>query len=371
MSGRMRVEGNGRPKVSVAVVGVGYWGPNLVRVACDLETATVALACDEDPVVLNAVGRRYPSVELVSDYDAVIGASDVDAVMLATPAPTHYDLARRALEAGKHVFVEKPMAETVEQAERLIALAQETERVLMPGHTFLYSPPVVKIKELIDADELGALHFGTFTRVNASFESQQSVIVDLAAHDFSILRFWLGEPEYVRATGRISGSSGVLDIAFIQVGYADGSIFNLELSWFSPTKLRRTVLVGTKKMALYEDMATDQLRIYDSGASLKAPHGFGEHHLSQRSGDMVAPRLEADEPLRLEVSDFVDAVRTRRLPRSDMHVGLSVVRMIAAAQTSLRCNGAPVYLGAGPDERRQTPDRRMNGLGRSLRTIAG
>jgi predicted dehydrogenase len=357
--------------VCIAVAGMGYWGPNLVRVVSELSGAAVGMACDPREDAREALQRRHPDITVVADFDEVLAADEIDAVMLATPIATHHELAAGALRAGKHVFVEKPMAETVEQAEELVALAKANDRVVMPGHTFLYSPPVVKVKELIDSGELGDLHYGSFTRVNAGLlGAKYSVLGDLAAHDFSILHYWLGEPAFVRATGRASGTN-VVDVAFVQVGYPDGSLFHLELSWFSPTKLRRTVLVGTRRTVLYEDMATDQLRIYENGPALKPPQSFGEHHLVHRSGDMIAPLLEPEEPLRVEVRDFVDAIVEGRRPRSDMDLGVAVMRMVEAALTSLRFNGAPVSLNAGPAERRRIPDRRLNGLDHALKQVAG
>ncbi|HEV2771096.1 MAG TPA: Gfo/Idh/MocA family oxidoreductase, partial [Solirubrobacteraceae bacterium] len=239
--------------VGVAVVGLGYWGPNLVRNLWETEGAWVAAACDRRPKCLETLAKRYPTIEATERFETVLSDGRVSAVALATPVATHYPLAREALLAGKHVFVEKPLAQRSDECRELIALAEERGLVLMPGHTFLYSPPVRKVKELLDAGELGELYFGTFSRVNLGIhQSDANVVRDLAPHDFSILLHWLGEPRFVRAIGRDSVGSGQLDVAFIDLGVSNDALVHMELSWLSPTKLRRTVLVGSGKMVVYE-----------------------------------------------------------------------------------------------------------------------
>lgn len=346
--------------VGLAVVGLGYWGPNLLRNAWEIEGAHVLYACDRDPRALEPVAHRYPSVELTDDFECVLSDDAVDAVLIATPVSTHYRLARAALQAGKHVFVEKPLAEHSEEGAELNALADHNGLVLMPGHTFLYSPPVRKVKELLVAGEVGELFFGTFSRVNLGIhQSDVSVVRDLAPHDFSILLYWLGEPTFVRAIGRDSVGSGQLDVAFIDMGLANGALVHFELSWLAPTKLRRTVLVGSGKMVVYEDSSTEQVRVFDRGVEMLEPQSFGEYQLSYRSGDVLTPRLDADEPLRVELGDFVGAIREGREPVSNKDLGLKVVELIEAAELSLEWNGAPVALGEGADRRRR-PDRRRS-----------
>ena len=362
----MRRDGGDRTP-GLAVVGLGYWGPNLLRAAWETEGVRIRWACDSRPETLAQVGRRYPGIGLTEDLDVVLADPEVDAVLLATPVHTHHRLAREALLAGKHVFVEKPLAETAEQCEDLIRLADERELVLMPGHTFLYSPPVRKVKELLDADELGELFFATFSRVNLGIhQSDVSVIRDLAPHDFSILLHWLGEPVFVRAIGRDSVDSGQLDVAFVDLGLASGALVHVELSWLAPTKLRRTVLVGRDKMIVYEDTSSEQVRVFDRGVELVEPQNFGEYQLAYRSGDVLTPRLDPDEPLRVEVADFVASVTEARAPVSHARLGLQVVRMIEAAETSLAWNGAPVVLGEQSEDRRREPDRRRSHKGMPL-----
>jgi predicted dehydrogenase len=345
--------------ISLAVVGLGYWGPNLVRCAVESDDCVVKAVCDRDAVSLAKLVRRYPAVGGTQDFDRLLRDPEINGILIATPVTTHYDLVKSCLLAGKHVMVEKPLAATSEQCRELIELAGERDLVLMPGHTFLYSPPVNKVKQLIDDGELGDLYFGTSSRVNLGIhQGDVSVVRDLAPHDFSILLHWLGRPEFVRAIGRASIVPGNLDVVFVDLGYSDGSLFHVELSWLAPTKLRRTVLVGSERMVVYEDTSSEQVRVFDRGVDQLPHQTFGEFQLSYRSGDVLTPRLPADEPLRLEVQDFVEAIRDGREPRSNADIGYDVVRMIEATETSLEYNSAPVPLS--DDGRRHLPDRRKS-----------
>jgi predicted dehydrogenase len=352
-----------------AIVGLGYWGPNLLRNAWELEGVQVKAMCDRDPEALAKQARRYPNVDGTQDFDDVLDDPAIDAVLLATPISTHHELGRRALEAGKHLFVEKPMASSVDECDDLINLAEERELVLMPGHTFVYSPPVVRIKEILSRGEVGRLHFGTSTRVNLGIhQSDASVVRDLGPHDFSILHYWFGEPSFVRAIARAS-LTDKLDVAFIDLGFPDHSLFHLEIAWLSPSKLRRTVLVGSKKMLVYDDTSTEQVRIYDSGADVIEPETFGEYQLSYRSGDIHSPRIDPAEPLHLELNDLADAIREGHAPRADPRMGRSVVRMIEATERSLEYNAAPVWLAAKSDDERHKPDRRRSVGGMPIRRL--
>src|SRR5680860_371777 len=302
----------------------------------ELPDAEGKYMCDLDAGALAKLARRYPGIERTQDLDQVLADDDIDAVMLATPISTHYPLVKRALQAGKHVLIEKPLASTVEECKELIALAQEGDLVLMPGHTFLYSPPVLKVKELLDNGDVGDLYFGTSSRVNLGIhQSDVSVVRDLAPHDFSILLHWFGRPDFIRAIGRASVVPGTLDVVFVDIGFSNGALFHVELSWLSPTKLRRTVLVGSKRMVVYEDTSPEQVRIFDRGVEVMEPQSFGEFQLSYRSGDVLTPRLVADEPLRVEVQDFVDGIRRKSEPHSSAMIGVEVVAMIEAAEASL------------------------------------
>lgn len=346
-------------EINLAVVGIGYWGPNMLRVGWEVDGVSVVAACDRDPDALAKHTRRYPGMSLFHDVDMLLADDTIDAVVLVTPIPTHFDLARRCLLAGKHVLVEKPLASSEEECNELIRLATECGLILMPGHTFLYSPPVQAVKELLERGELGKLYFGTSSRVNLGLHQRDvSVVRDLAPHDFSILLYWLGPPDFLRAIGRASIVPGILDVVFVDMGFRDGSLFHVELSWLAPTKLRRTVLVGGEKMVVYEDTSGEQVRIFDRGVEMSDPQTFGEFQLSYRSGDILTPRLDASEPLRREIEDFVACVRDGREPRSSTRLGLDVVRMIEAVEKSLEYNSAPV--GLRDDDRRRSPDRRTN-----------
>jgi predicted dehydrogenase len=354
-------------ELQLAVVGLGYWGPNLVRAATELEDTAIHTLCDTDADRLAQQARRYPQARLTQDFEDIVANDEIDAVLLATPISTHHELAMRCLEAGKHVFVEKPLAVTADECRELIDEATDRNLTLMPGHTFLYSPPVVKINEILKAGELGDLFFVTSTRVNLGIhQSDSSVIRDLAPHDFSILHYWLGAPAFVRAIARDSIVPGTMDVAFVDLGYANGTLVRIELSWLAPTKLRRTVLAGAKKMVVYDDMAAEPVRVFDRGVDVIEPQSFGEHQLAYRVGDVLSPRIDVDEPLRVELADFAGSIREGREPRSSATIGLDVVRMVEAAETSLLYNGAPVSLDTPLDDRRRSPDRRRSTSGMPL-----
>jgi predicted dehydrogenase len=253
-----------------------------------------------------------------------------------------------ALEAGKHVFVEKPLASSATEVLELIAAAERLDRVLMPGHTFLYSPPVNMIREMIDAGELGEIYFISASRVNLGLHQRDvSVAWDLGPHDFSILRYWLGEtPTHATALSRGCVIPSTPDVAFINLEFPSGTIAHLELSWLAPTKLRRTTIVGSRKMVLYDDTSgSEPVRVFDSGVMLKDPATFGEYQLTYRTGDIISPRLDVAEPLALEMTDFCEAVREGTTPRSSRELGLEVVRMIEAVEASLE-DGRRVELEA-------------------------
>ena len=332
----------------VAVVGRGYWGPNLVRNFYEIAETELAAVCDLREERLETIGRRYPTVRRTTSFDEILTDPAIDAVAIATHVSSHHPLAKRALEAGKHVFVEKPLAASVAEALDLIAIAKERKLVLMPGHTFLYSPPVNVIKALIDSGDLGDIYFITTSRVNLGLHQPDvSVVWDLAPHDFSILRYWLEEtPTTASALSRACIVPGTPDVAFINLDYPSGTIAHAELSWLAPSKLRRTAIVGSRKMVVYDDTSSEPLRIFDSGVDLQEPETYGEYKLTYRTGDIVSPRVAASEPLALELRDFHRAVREGSTPRSSAAVGLDVVRMMEAVDRSLAAGGGPVAIDA-------------------------
>jgi predicted dehydrogenase len=330
----------------VAVVGLGYWGPNLVRNLHELPSVEVVAVCDERAERRDLVTRRYPSVTPYADFADVLGNDEIDAVAIATPVSSHFELASAALGAGKHVFVEKPLASSSAEAIELIRLANTRGLVLMPGHTFLYSPPVIAIRDLIASGDLGEPYFISTSRVNLGLhQSDVSVTWDLGPHDFSILRYWLDEtPAYVSALSRGFVMPSLPDVAFIGFEFASGVLANVELSWLAPSKLRRTTLVCSEKMIIYDDTSNEPVRIFDSGVQLRDPETFGEYRLTYRTGAIVSPPIDATEPLSLELRDFCDAVSTGSVPRSSALIGLEVVRMVEAVDRSLAENGARISI---------------------------
>jgi predicted dehydrogenase len=323
--------------VRVGVVGLGYWGPQLVRNLYESPYADLVTVCDARPEALAQIGRRYPGLRQTTEFGEVLAHSEVEAVVVATPISTHYPLARAALEAGKHTFVEKPLAGSLAEATQLAALAQDLGLVLMPGHTFLYSPPVQAIRDLIASGGLGEIYFVSTSRVNLGLhQSDASVVWDLGPHDFSILSYWLGEtPVGVTALSRSCVMPDTPDVAFIQLEYASGIVANVELAWLAPSKLRRTTVVGSQKMVVYDDTSAESVRVFDSGVNLPDPESFGEYRLSYRTGDIISPRIPIAEPLALELEDLCRAIRTGSALRSTPQLGVEVVRVVEAAERSL------------------------------------
>jgi predicted dehydrogenase len=346
-TGQMPDETHAYEPVRVAVVGLGYWGPNLVRNLQEHASAELAAVCDMREPALEKIARRHPGVRTTTKLDEILASDEIEAVAIATPVSTHHPIASAALAAGKHVFIEKPLAASSSQAIDLARRAARQGRVLMPGHTFLYSPSVNCIRELLTAGELGETYFISMSRVNLGLhQSDVSVAWDLAPHDFSILRYWLDEtPRYVTATCRNCVMPAVADVAFITLEFDSGAICHVELSWLAPSKLRRTTIVGSKKMLVYDDTSNEPVRVFDSGVLVRDPESFGEYNLTYHSGDIVSPHVPAAEPLLLEMGDFCDSIRLGRKPRSNSDLGIEVVRMIEAVDESLAAHGARIDLG--------------------------
>ncbi|MDP9345206.1 MAG: Gfo/Idh/MocA family oxidoreductase [Actinomycetota bacterium] len=334
--------------VPTAVIGLGYWGPNLVRNLQECGNSELVAVCDKRPDALQKIGRRFRGVQLTTELSDVLESDEIEAVAIATPVATHYPIAAAALRAGKHVFVEKPLAFSTAEALDLARLARENGRVLMPGHTFLYSPPVNWVRDLLQAGQLGEIYFISMSRVNLGLhQSDASVAWDLGPHDFSILLHWLKDtPRYVSAASRGCIMPSIADVAFITLEFASGIMAHVELSWLAPSKLRRTTIVGSEKMLVYDDTSNEPVRLFDAGVVMRDPESFGEYKLSYRSGDIVSPHLEAAEPLLLEMADFCDAIRRGQSPRSSLELGIEVVRMIEAVDRSLAAGGARVELPA-------------------------
>jgi predicted dehydrogenase len=323
---------------TVALVGFGYWGPNLLRNYAEIPSVDVRWVCDTRPEALQKARRRHPTIQTTTAIGDVLADDGLDAVLVATPISTHHELSRAALLAGKHVFVEKPLASSVAACNDLIATASERDLTLMVGHTFIYSPPVRKVKELIDGGELGEVRFATMQRVNLGLHQKDaSVIWDLAAHDLSILDYWLGEmPETISSLGRDCMRDGIPDVAFLSLQYRSGIVASVDVSWLSPVKLRRTVVVGTRKMLVYDDTEpAEKVKLFDHGAGFREPESFAEFQMVYHTGDIVSPRIDATEPLRLEAEHFLQCVGDGREPISGGAMGLRVVAALEAAEASM------------------------------------
>ena len=343
------------------MVGYGYWGPNLVRNVMERPELRLWGLCEKSSERAAKFRTRYPGVRACASFDEVLADPTVNAVSIATPPATHHALVDHALRAGKHVLVEKPLASTADEAQSVIDLAARSGLVLMPGHTFLYSPAVNKVRDLIDSGELGEVYFVTSSRMNLGIYQPDGVIRDLGPHDLSILLYWLRQQvSTVSASGSTIFQTGVPETAFLTLRFDRGPTANVQLSWLAPHKVRQMIVVGSKRMVVYDDAAVDgAIRIYDRGVDFSEPTNFGEYHLTYRSGDMVVPRLDAAEPLGLELADFARAIHTGVPPRSHAELGAEIVRILEAAHASMVSSGHPVAI----DGRTTGDDVRTAGAG--------
>jgi predicted dehydrogenase len=336
--------------LNVAVVGYGYWGPNLVRNVSSSTTMRLAALCERDAKRADAFRARMPGVTIESDFDQLLLDPSLDAVVIATPPVTHYSLCKRALQAGKHVLVEKPMAKTAAQARELKELADQRGLVIMPGHTFLYSPAVNKVRDLINEDAVGEVYFVTSSRMNLGNYQPDGVVCDLAPHDLSILLHWLDRPILqVSASARNIFQANVPETAFITLTFEGGTTANVQVSWLAPRKVRQMIIVGSRRMISYDDNMSDEpVRLYDRGMEFSTPESYGEYQLTYRSGDVIIPRVEPGEPLALELQDFARAMLTGARPVSHAQLGVDVVRAMEAIEISMRSGGEPVVLDDAP-----------------------
>jgi predicted dehydrogenase len=336
--------GHSRSTIGAAVIGYGYWGPNLARNLAERQEFTLRALCDRDVGQLLSFQRRHADARATRELEQILEDPAIEAVVIATPPRSHYALAKRALEAGKHVLVEKPLATRLTEATELAELAEACGLVLMPGHTFIYSPAVNAVRELIASGVVGDVHFITSSRMNLGKYQDDGVVCDLAPHDLSILLYWLGQPVVaVAAFGCSVFREGVPETAFLTLTFAGGTTANVQISWLAPRKVRQMIVVGSKRMVQYDDTAADEpVRVYDRGMDVRPPANFGEHQLIYRTGDVVIPRVEPVEPLSLELQDFAAAIRTGAAPRSNVALGLEIVAAIEVAEASLLDHGAPV-----------------------------
>jgi len=329
--------------IGVGLIGYGYWGPNLARNLHEVAETNLLAVCDQRPEALERMSTRYPWARGTSDVTDLFTAPDVEAIIVATPARTHYALARDALLAGKHVMVEKPLAMSSMEAQELIDLAEHSQRVLMVGHIFEYHPAVRKIKSLIDSGELGDLFYIYSTRANLGrVQSDINALWSIAPHDISILIYLLGEmPESASARGGTFLNGSVEDVVFAVLTFPGGVLGHVHASWLDPSKVRRMTVVGSRRMVVYDDVAGEgKIKVYDKGVYRKTGDNYGEFQYRMHSGDIAIPKLTMSEPLRTECEHFADCIRTGKRPLTDGKNGLRVVRVLEAAQRSLESREA-------------------------------
>lgn len=336
----------GTEAVRFGVIGYGYWGPNVVRNLDQLAGAEIVGVCDTSASARERVQKAHPHLEVMADSKELLASPEVDAIAVITPVWTHFELAKAALENGKHVFVEKPFTSNAAQAEELIELSERKKLKIMVDHTFLFTGAVTKIRELLEENALGKLYYYDSTRVNLGlFQHDVNVIWDLAPHDLSIMDHLIQQrPEAIVATGQ-SHLNGHEDVAFITVYFPDKIIAHVNVNWLSPVKVRTTLIGGEKKMLVWNDQAADeQVKIYDKGVSVTSREGVYNLLVNYRSGDMWAPKIERAEALTRELTYFVECITKNEMPMNDGKAGLRVVKMLEAASESIRKRGALIHL---------------------------
>jgi len=334
---------------NIGIIGCGYWGPNLVRNFMSLRDCHVSMVGDLNEERLQYVQRTWPDVKTTSDYKAIVDDTEINAVVIATPVHLHYPMAFRSLSAGKHTFVEKPMADSVSDAVRLVELAERNNLTLMVGHTFIYSAPVRWIARVVDKGDLGEIQYISSRRLNLGlFQKDINVAWDLAPHDLSIILYVMKRaiPVSVCCSGKAHVAEGIEDVTSMSLDFSNGAFATIQSSWLNPNKTREMTFVGSRKMLVYNDIANNEkIKIYDKHVEVPRHYDtFGEFHYSYHYGDMLSPYLKQIEPLKVECEHFLDCVRTSAVPESDGREGLLVVRILEAASESLRTGGRKIPL---------------------------
>lgn len=328
--------------ITIGVIGYGYWGPNIVRNFFSFANCKIRSVADERTERLTILAKNFPSINGINNADDIINDSTIDAVVIATPVFTHFELAKKALENGKHVLIEKPMTSTVAESEELISLAKQKELTLMVDHTFLYTGAVQKMKELIDSGVVGIPRYFDSSRINLGlFQSDINVLWDLAAHDISILIYLIKEiPESVNATGISHTHNDVENIAYMTVNYNSDFIAHINASWTSPVKVRQTLIGGDKKMILYNDIEpSEKVRVYDTGYNHTTDEDKNKILVDYRIGDIYIPKLAAEEALTGVANDFIQSIVQKKEPLSNAQLGLEVVKILEASQQSIKNKG--------------------------------
>ena len=342
--------------MNIAVVGCGYWGPNLIRNFSALPQCQVRYVCDKDEKRLAHMKQLYPQVEATKEFEKVTGDKEVDAVVVATPVHLHFELAKKALQAGKHTFVEKPMTQTSEQGNELVQIAAKKKLTLMVGHTFIYSAPVNRIQEIVKSGDIGEIQYISSRRLNLGlFQKDINVAWDLAPHDISIILHLLGKPPVsVNCQGKAHVNKDIEDVTNMSLNFENGGFATIHSSWLDPNKIREMVIVGSKRMIVYDDnQPLEKIKIYDKRVETP-PHydTFAEFQYSYHYGDMYAPYIKQTEPLKVEAQHFLDCIKSGKTPNSSGLDGLRVIQILEASSRSLKNSGAKVdidrTLGAVP-----------------------
>jgi predicted dehydrogenase len=334
--------------IGVGVIGYGYWGPNLVRNFAEVLEAQVVAVSDLNEDRLEAAQRRYPTIKTTTNYQELLSDSAIDAVVIATPVSTHFDLAMQALQAGKHVLVEKPFTATVDQGLRLLDAADRCGRTLMVDHTFVYTGAVRKIKELVDTGVLGPIFYYDSVRVNLGlFQHDVNVLWDLAVHDLSIMDYVLEAPPCAVAATGMAHVNGMEDIAYLTCFFERDLIAHIHVNWLAPVKIRRTLIGGARQMIVYDDLEpSEKVKVYNKGITVKdGSEGVYQLLVGYRAGDMSAPHLPTSEALHTEIAHFLECIEHGHLPLTDGQAGLRVVQILEAATRSLALRGQPIELG--------------------------
>lgn len=333
--------------IEVAVVGIGGWGKNLARNYAQIPDANLRYVCDLDQAKLDQATRQYPGTRMTRSYDEVLADPALNAVVIATTAPSHYALCKQALLAGKDVYVEKPFVLTVAEAEELIRLGEQHQRIIMVGHLLEYHPVVNRLKDMIRNGELGQVYYIYAQRLNlGTVRGDENALWNFAPHDISSILYMLGrEPTDVSARGQCYLQKEIEDVVFLSLNFGDAAMAHIQVSWLDPHKTRKITIVGSRKMAVFDDLeANEKLRVYDKGAQVSTDYDSYAEYVGLRFGDILIPYIKVGEPLRLECLHFLECVRTRRRPVSDGYDGLRVVKVLDAAQRSLKANGEPVKI---------------------------
>jgi predicted dehydrogenase len=333
--------------LSIGIIGYGYWGPNLVRNFSGIVTIEVKYVAEANSARHSQIRRNHPNVQILLSAEEMLQDESLDAVVIATPVSTHYTLAKQALLSGKHVLLEKPMATSVAECEELIQIAEAKSLTLMVDHTFLYTGAVQKIKEIVDSGDIGELQYFDSTRINLGiFQNDVNVLWDLAPHDISILSYLKEEkPVSVNATGISHLKNGIENIAYMTINYASNFIAHFNCSWSSPVKIRQTLISGDQKMILYNDIEpTEKVRVFDTGVGVKSDADRDKLLIDYRYGDILIPKLSTHEALQQVAMDFVESIVSRKTPLSSASIGLHVVRVLEAAEKSIKQKGKEIYI---------------------------